>query len=469
MWTSRTRAQRPAWAAVAWPVMLTVLFVFVVSPSFARANSTVGAWGTVQSLSYRPVHSTMLTTGKVWWWSSDNAQTWDPATGTVTTVAKVGYNLFCSGHSLVADGKILVTGGHISNNHGLADASYYNPSNNTWTRLPDMNAGRWYPTNVTLANGNVVVLSGDDENAARNKIPQVWQVGSNSWRTLSTASLSLSLYPAAFLAPNGKVFVATSTSRYLDHSGTGSWTTVATRKVSGRDNYGSACMYDNGKVIFTGGGDPPQSSCETINLNAGTPAWNFVAAMPQLRRQHNVTLLPDATVLVTGGSSANGFNTNDGPKPAINWNPANNTWTTWAMEAKYRGYHSEAVLLPDARVVSIGGDGQSSLQVFSPPYLFKGARPTISSAPASVGYGATFFVGTPNATGITKVNWIRLSSVTHTKNMNQRINKLTFTQASDGLNVTSPSSANNCPPGHYMLFILNGSGVPSVAKIIKIS
>src|SRR5207247_5580809 len=134
-----------------------------------------------------------------------------------------------------------------------------------------------------------------------------------------------------------------------------------------------------------------------------------------------------------------------------------------------RGYHSTALLLPDGRVVSGGGDfGGASAEVYSPPYLFKGARPTISSAPTTVGYGQTFFVGTPDAASITKVTWIRVSSVTHTNNMGQRINRLSFSQASGGLNVTAPSNNNLAPLGHYMLFLLNGTGVPSVAKIVRL-
>lgn len=338
-----------------------------------------------------------------------------------------------------------------------------------------MNAGRWYPTNVTLADGNVAVMSGGIVRGTRNNTPQVWEVGSGSWRTLSGAERNLPLYPAAFLAPNGRVFVATKTSRYLDTSGTGAWSTVADRlEVSNRDNYGSAAMYDNGKVIYVGGASPSVATAEVIDLNATSPAWSPAAPMPQARRQHNVTILPDGTLLVTGGSSSDGHDTDDGPKPAINWDPATNAWTTWATEEKYRGYHSEALLLPDGRVVSAGGSYEStshpSLQVFSPPYLFKGPRPAITSAPSSVAVGETFLVETQDYASITNVNWIRLSSVTHTKNMNQRINRLAFDRDAGlgGLNVTAPASGNLSPPGHYMLFILNDIGVPSLAKIIKL-
>ncbi len=442
----------------------------VVVTVLAGTAAQVGEWADLQTLPWRPVHSILLPTGKVMMYSHDDPRIWDPVDGLLTTVPQFGYNPFCNGHVLLADGRVMFAGGQIANNVGLSVADYYDPFTNTFTSLPDMFDGRWYPSQVTLAEGDVVILSGNiDEGPVRNLIPEVWEVNTGTWRILSDASLFLPLYPAAFLAPNGKVFVATDSSRYLDTSGTGAWETVASRQGSGRDNYGSACMYDVGKVIYTGGGDAPVDTSEAIDLNAATPTWSFVASMPQARRHQNTTILPDGRVLVTGGSSSSGFNTEDGPKPAIVWNPDTNTWTTWATEAEYRGYHSEAVLLPDARVASIGGEGSPSLQVFSPPYLFNGPRPTITSAPSSVQLGETFFVETPDSADITQVTWVRPSAVTHTKNMNQRINKLSFTPVSGGLNVTAPSNANVCPLGDYMLFILNGTGVPSVAQFIQVT
>jgi hypothetical protein len=144
-----------------------------------------------------------------------------------------------------------------------------------------------------------------------------------------------------------------------------------------------------------------------------------------------------------------------------------------------RLYHSTAILLPDGRVLSSGGgrpwaDGEPygtehrDAEIFSPPYLFKGARPTIEWAPTQVAYGETFFVGTPQMSQISKVTWVRLSSATHALNMNQRFNSLPFTTTTGGLNVTAPARAADCPPGDYMMFILNGSGVPSVSRIVRI-
>jgi hypothetical protein len=233
---------------------------------------------------------------------------------------------------------------------------------------------------------------------------------------------------------------------------------------------GSSVLYDDGKVLIVGGHDPPTATAEVIDLNAASPSWRTVAPMSIQRRQLNATLLPDGKVLVTGGSSAGGF---DEPSGAVlyaeMWDPGEETWSNMASHARYRGYHATALLLPDGRVLTAGGDTEPNAEVYSPPYLFNGARPTITAAPSSVTYGQPYWMETPDAAGITQVTWIRLSSVTHGFDQNQRIIRLSFSQAPGGLNVTTPSSASVCPPGHYMLFILNDRGVPSVAKILRIN
>ena len=153
-----------------------------------------------------------------------------------------------------------------------------------------------------------------------------------------------------------------------------------------------------------------------------------------------------------------------------------------AAESVDRCYHATAVLLPDATVLSAGGgeyrqdninendpeDSHRDGQIFSPPYLFKGERPQITSAPDSVTYGQSFELGTSQPDKIGNVSWIRLPSVTHSFDENQHINFLQFQAGAGKLIVTVPNSPNLCPPGHYMLFILSKAGVPSIAKMIQI-
>ena len=476
-------------------VLLPLCLLALMLPALhAQTPSDVGQWSGVMTwpqsaLGRVPTHGLMLPSGKVAFWGSyaDGLITrvWDPATNTVSTMAAPGYNVFCMGHTHLADGRIFTAGGHIDDYDGYPHASIYNPATNAWTQVPDMNAGRWYPTTTTLSNGDVLTISGTihgpSSNQVYNEVPQVYQVGSNSWRTLSSATFHTQMYPFMFLAPNGKVFLAgwNPDTHYLDTTNTGAWSSTVSVSLHGWRNYGTAVMYDAGKILLIGGdGDSstrtPTNTVEKIDLNAATPAWSYVAAMAHARRQLNATLLPDGTVLVTGGTSVSGFDSPTGAVYAAElYNPATNTWKTMASMAKYRGYHSFAMLLPDGRVLSAGGQtqangtaGDSTAEIYSPPYLFNGTRPAITSAPASVSYGQVSLIGTSNT--IARATWIRLSAVTHAFNQEQRFLNLTFAATTGGVNVTFPSSANLSPPGYYMLFLLNSAGVPSVARVIRI-
>ena len=248
----------------------------------------------------------------MFWTRGDHSQLWDPASNTVTATAASGANIFCSGHAFLPDGRVLVAGGHVSNWVGLPNAYIYNPFNGTWTRLPDMNDGRWYPTNTTLPNGDVLAISGwIDTTQGVNVEPQVWQTATNSWRNLTAAHLALPFYPFMHVAPNGKVFCAgpSQATRYLNVSGTGSWSLVGNSNYGTR-NWGSSVLYDKGKVLLVGGttdapysgGSTPTATAEIIDLNGSTPTWTYTGSLSGPRKLHNATLLPDGKVLVTGGS-----------------------------------------------------------------------------------------------------------------------------------------------------------------------
>ncbi|MGH8719484.1 MAG: IPT/TIG domain-containing protein, partial [Burkholderiales bacterium] len=247
------------------------------------------------------------------------------------------------------------------------------------------------------------------------------------------------------------------------------WTFVASQKHGVYRTQGSSVMYAPGKILIVGGGDPPTKTAEVIDLNQANPSWRVVASMTHARRQLNAVLLPDGKVLVTGGTSGPGFNDKTKAVFAAElWDPATETWSLMDSAAIPRVYHSATVLLPDGRVLSTGGNGQPQTEIYFPSYLFKGARPAITSAPQSVAYGQSFFVETSDAAAVAKVRMIRLSSTTHAFNMGQHPAEPGFSQATGGLNVTAPANGNAAPPGYYLLFILNGSGVPSVGKIVKL-
>jgi Domain of unknown function (DUF1929)/Divergent InlB B-repeat domain len=476
--------------------VVTLSQAVAVVVSFDRpANAAlVGQWGSPISWpsSAVAIHANLLPDGRVLTWGRTVHQPvlWDPVGGGFSGVSEP-VDLFCSGQTLLPDGRILVAGGHSGvDGKGIMSSVLFDYTTNSWQTGPTMRNGRWYPTNLTLATGEVLTISGGDTAGVLNVIPEVWSPGGlngeGGWRALTSATASLPYFPMMFVAPDGTAFVAgpNQSTGYLNTTGAGSWTAGPNRTFGGRD-YGSAVMYDAGKILVVGGGSPTRSA-EVIDLNAGGAAvWRRVDSMAVARRQMNATLLADGTVLATGGSNAAGFNTkptDDRVLAAERWDPTTEKWTPLARQTHYRLYHSTALLLPDARLLSVGSGQPAATgltddytgELFSPPYLFKldgtpAVRPTVSGNPAEVGYGASFPVTVTSTAPIAKVTWIRLSTVTHATNMNQRMNYLTFTASGSTLTVTVPANRNLSPPGHYMLFVVDANGVPSIARIIRIS
>jgi hypothetical protein len=453
----------------------------------AASSNGVGRWDPAFTTPVVAVHVHLLPTGKVLLWGDrGETQLWDPTNpGAGFTPVTKTFRMYCSGHTFLRDGRLLVVGGTTATTRGLRLATVFDPSSGSWSATSSMAQGRYYPTITALANGEALAVSGHDTTLSVVTIPEVWN--GSGWRQLTTAPLSIPdpYYPAMFVAPNGKVFMAgfPETSQYLDVTGTGRWTAVARRNVADR-TMGSAVMYAPGKILYAGGGDPPTASAEVIDLNQPSPTWRTVPGMAFARRQMNATLLADGSVLVTGGTSGPGFNNQAGAVHAAElWNPRTETWTTMPPETDRRTYHGTAVLLPSGQVLSSGsGEGggityansEFSAQVFNPPYLLNAdgspaARPSITSAPSTLSYGQSFTVQTPDAGSVTQGTLIRLSSVTHAFNMSQLIYPLTFAASgSTTLGAIAPPNANQAPPGFYMLFLINSSGTPSEAKMVMV-
>jgi hypothetical protein len=448
-------------------------------------NTTgLGRWEPLFNTPVVGVHTHLLVTGKVLIWGDEgDAQLWTPGGG-FTAVPKT-HRIYCSAHTFLPDGRLLVVGGTSTGTLGLRLSAIFNPASGSWSAAASMAQGRYYATTTTLPSGDILAVSGHDTTKAVVTIPEVGN--GNAWRRLTSAPLSIPdpYYPAMFVAPNGKVFMAgfPQMTQYLDVGGTGAWTPVGNRTVADR-RLGSAVMYAPGKILYAGGGDPPTASAEVIDLNQASPSWRRVASMKFARRQMNATLLADGTVLVTGGTSSPGFNNQAGSvRSAELWNPATESWRTLAAESRDRTYHGTSLLLPTGQVLSSGsGEGGGipyersdfTGQIFNPPYLFNAdgspaVRPRIASAPARLSYGQAFSVETPDAASITRGTLIRLSSVTHAFNMSQLNYPLTFSvQGPTTLSATAPSSGNLAPPGPYMIFLINASGTPSQARMVMV-
>jgi Domain of unknown function (DUF1929)/Invasin, domain 3/Bacterial Ig-like domain (group 2) len=445
-----------------------------VTVSTGGTSALLGQWSAVIPSPIIQVHQHLLLDGRVLSFGGTSAvpQVFDPATGSFTA-APISEIMFCSGHSFLPDGRLLVSGGGSGNGLGHPNSDIFDPATASWIAGPNMSYARWYPTNTTMPDGQVLTVAGADENGNPVPIPEIGD--GTSWRSLTGASLTLPNYPRDFVAPDGRIFAAgpSQLSHWLDVAGTGIWTNGPSMNYGSR-TYGSAVMYEAGKILFVGGNSSPTNTAEIIDLNQPNPQWTYTGSMTYARWNLNATVLPTGDVLVTGG--VNGDRAN--PALKVNatelWNPTSGTWTLLANSAPLlRGYHSTTLLLPDGRLIhSGGGAGGGTIdnlnyEIFSPPYLFKGARPTVTGPiPGTVAYGQTLFVETPDGASITKVTLIHTGSVTHAFDEAQRLVSLSFSQVSGGLSVTLPASGNIAPPGPYLLFLVNGNGVPSVAPIM---
>lgn len=440
-----------------------------------------GQWSPVMNWPLVAVHMKLLPTGNVLMWDAwdgdgASARLWDPGNQAFVAVPEALTHLFCSGHIGLGDGRLFVIGGHHGADTGITDSTIFDPTTNAWTRAASMHDARWYPTATLLGDGRVLALGGEITTGVFADIPEVYDPTADTWTRLSGAQLAMDEYPHVYLLPNGKVFMSAGpdgVSRTLDIAGQ-QWTTLGPNPVP----TGTTAMYRPGKVIASGGttdgGDPVSANTAVIDLNQPAPAWRQTSPLNFSRDLHNLVLLPDGKVLAVGGSTASSLVSTTGRLAAEMWDPTTEAWTTMAAMQDLRMYHSTALLLPDGRILVAGGgriapaNDYLTAELYSPPYLFQGARPTIANAPTTAGYGAPITVQTPDAANIASVSLIRLSSVTHALNMDQRFIAASFTRGAGSLTVQTPADANVAPPGYYMLFIVNASGVPSVARIIEV-
>jgi hypothetical protein len=478
--------------------LTTVTLVAIAAPSDRAATSapalaaatgddpsTAGQWGSLMSWPLVAVHSSLLDNGDVLVWDAwetggtPSVRVWNPTTGAFTPAPNTTTQIFCSAELQLPDGRIMVVGGHNGGEVGINSTQLFDPTTNAWSAGPNLTSARWYPTATMLGDGRVVAISGQTSPSVYADTPEIYSPTTNAWSKLSSVNTSFvhdDGYPMTFLLPNGQLAVFDPEGghvRMLDPSAQ-----TLTVEPSSPVLFGSYAMYRPGKFIVSGGGtawsSPTGGSTAIIDMNAATPTWTTTAPMSYGRYQHNLVVLADGQVMAIGGSQDVDQADVNGSLPSEIWNPDTRTWTAVAALSNPRMYHSTALLLPDGRVLAAGGGRWSTAhdyttaEIYSPPYLFKGARPTITSAPASAAYASTMTVQTPDAASIQSVALVDLATNTHTYDGSQRYVPLHFTAGSGSLSVQAPVSANLAPPGYYMLFAVNSSGVPSVASIVQI-
>lgn len=473
------------------------------------SNAMFGSWQTLPYIIPRQgggsvsiVHAALLHTGKVLFLDDGPTPIWDPNDEVNPQfefpVNNPDYSLTCSGHSFLSNGNLLVVGGGGFGPRAGANKGFkFDPVAKKWTKTTgDMSKVRWYPTAVTTGDGRMLVVGGVDENFTLLNDIEVYDEGSDSFNPVSGATLGFpNLYPGLHLLPDGTLFYtrtgwgsagsgpprSNDSSSYFHFSGPtiGAWNSIAPSTIN-RCKGMSVMIYRNScphtRILVVGGCDSLgagiNAAAEIIDVSFLSPvsSWALTAPLPDtnVRRQCNAVLLPDNTIFVAGG-------VNTANSPCTLFDPVGNAWSPLAGLPSVRMYHSVMILLPNGKVMMSGWVNDASsgtIDLYSPPYLFKGARPTISNAPATVNFGQQFTIGTPDATSIVKVTMVRPMAVTHQTESNQRVIELFFLHDHvhpNNLVATAPDGGSPhafAPKGYYMLFILTGNGVPSVANWI---
>ena len=448
---------------------------------------TEGEWGAPFDIGITAIHSTLLQSGKVLVWESTNgpsggshAVLWDPS-GTLTDVS-VPYDrdIFCGGQVHMADGRLMVIGGvvwqHAGSQVGVVETDFFDATTETWSPGPNMSEKRWYPGAIECADGKILAIGGWEDTKTMSTTMELYDPATNAFTTLpQTADKNVWIYPRTVLLKNGKVFMAgqNQDTNTLDFN-TNTWS------FTGNFNYGkrfigmTVLLPGLSQVMAIGGGvDVDELATETaeiIDFSQPTPSWSYTTSMEYPRVHANAVLLPDGKVLVVGGCHRR--LAEEPVAPAELFDPVSQTWTEMAELQALKAHHSTALLLPDGRVWSAGGDQrvplQTYAQIYSPPYLFKGARPIISRVPQTIAYRQSFSITTADAANITRVALIKLGATTHDENFDQRYVDLAFQKKDGRLKANSPGDGKQAPPGYYMLFIVNGDGVPSVASMVQL-
>jgi hypothetical protein len=520
-------------------------------------------------------HAVMLPTGKVLWYSIPShpdrplgprrlsvAVLWDPSKGTgprsfkpvnppVDPATGQPVNVWCSGNSLLADGRVLVTGGNLQYTvetpgqkfAGLNHVYTFDPFSERWTRQPDMPHGRWYPTQLLMPDGRTFIMGGLDERGYGDKNEDI-ELFTPSASRGGRGRLSLlggpgvlgdpgrppvgDYYPHLFWMPSGRGLVAgpwTSDTWWFSPPGKPArlrWKDLPNATQS--RVWGTAVLLPAGpdgshQVAQLGGSDKPKAdstepdsdalatnSVSLFDERKADAGWNDSAsvrggALHRPRSHANTVLLPDGSMVEIGGGWGDKKGGGENGAPAQwaaapfhltteLWSPRGRTWRLGPPQREFRTYHSTALLLPDGRVVSAGDDysgrftgaeaarnfAQDSAEIFEPPYLFDGnrkaPRPRLAGVPATLTWNATARLRVQAARRkrpVTRAVLVAPSAVTHSVDMNQRYLPLRVTKTKRGaLTVRAPANSDIAPPGYYMLFVLDRSGTPSVARWVRL-
>ncbi|MDT9698857.1 galactose oxidase-like domain-containing protein [Streptomyces sp. P17] len=472
----------------------------------------------------RSMHSVVLNNGKVLMIAgSGNSQqmfeagkftsaVYDPQNGSYKIVP-TPKDMFCSGHVQLQDGRVLVMSGNKGypsadgtiGYQGYKDSYIFDPETESYIKTNDMNDGHWYPSATILGNGDVISFGGLKEDSTGSVTTEVFSQAEQKWLELWKVNQTWSywgLYPSMILMQDGRLFYSGSHVFGNNIPGTGSaiydygantiTQVPGLQKKDERDQSASVLLppAQDQKVLTLGGGNidsNPDANRLTDIIDLKQPNPSYVAGPPipqgmvdlgngpvaqtvgQGKMYVSAVLLPDGKVLETGGAL---HNRADPVFETSIFDPATETFDQVATDPEARGYHSSAFLLPDGRVMTTGdnpgnGSWNHNVSVYTPPYLLKGERPTITSViDTEWNYGDTQRITVDRP--IAKAELIRPAAVTHSSDPNQRFVDLPLSVDGNNIDLNVTSNPNLAPPGWYMLFAVDANGVPSVAKWVHL-
>ena len=413
------------------------------------------------------------------------------------------------GDAFLADGRMLSAGGTLAYNNfkGRKDVAIFDwqAGQGQWSFAGPMAHGRWYPTLITLGDGRVLATTGLDENGnEHNQALEIYTPLSNGWQEMHFAAgfPGLPLYAHLFLMEDGRIFF--SGGRMDDNLPVDpsildiTQNPVPTQPVKDlldpvlRNQSASVLLppAQDQRVMICGGGPEGKAdrthatdAVSIVDLKAASPDYSAGAPLALARIHLNAVLLPDRTVFVSGGALKQEDELLARTQAEI-YDPSTDSWRLMATAAVARMYHSTALLLPDGRVVAAGGNPEGGhqvpwippdeneelqLEIFSPPYLFKGSRPVIDSVTRQWSYGQNITISSAQARDIRWASLIKNGITTHSFDSGQRLIELPIvSRAASSIDVKVTSNPNIAPLGWYMLFLVDNNGVPSTATWIQL-
>jgi len=390
---------------------LVLFLILIGATSLARAQFCPvnvphidGVWKTLPyQMPINPISATLLSNGHILIVAgSENdalnspnystgpesyrAAVWDPtgADESSIVVQNLDYDVFCSGTSALPDGRPLTVGGTQDYRFtGDNRASIFNPLTSQYPQSQSMAAGRWYATTTELGDGRIVAFSGTDATSptSTNNTVEIYDLADAGagWSSPIAAPFTPPLYPRMELLPNGDIFftgqgTGSISNGWLFDPSSLTWTQSAATTTN--RYYGSAVILPllspnyTPRIMNFGGGSPATRSTEFIDLSAPSPAWKAGPDMSTGRTEMNAVILPNGKVLTEGGSVNNEVADNPG-KHADLYDPVANTFGSGGTATYSRLYHSTALLLPDATVMSLGsnpsgrGSYESAIEILS--------------------------------------------------------------------------------------------------------